>query len=103
MLADGEVCIFRTMPRKREPLVPLEEETCDRKAVLRWLGSRTLEEAGRELGRTKQWLSRWFRHEAELHDLDVDQWVRATGVSRRKLLDGRIESRLLVERLQAAA
>lgn len=76
-----------------------KDETRDRKAVERWMSGRTLEEAGALLGKRKQWMSQWFRHEVELDDLDVDHWVKITGVSRRSFLDGRYDSRKLAERL----
>jgi hypothetical protein len=90
------------MARKRQRVVEKKEETRDRKAVERWMGDRTLEEAGLELGKRKQWMSEWFRHEVELDDLDVDHWESITGVSRRTFLDGRYDSRKLVERLSGS-
>lgn len=83
------------MPRKRTPVVPAHRETRDRRAFLRWMGSRTLEGVGQELGKSKQRMSEWLRHETEIDDLEVDTWVEVTGIGRRTFLEGRYESRNL--------
>ena len=81
------------MGRKLTPRVSAEDETSDRRAFLRWLGNRRLQDAGDLVGRNKGFMSMWVRHLAELQDAEIDQWVEATGISQRTFLEGRFESR----------
>lgn len=81
------------MPRPLERIVDPESETPDRLAVLRWKGDRRLQDVGELLGRSKQWISKWLKHQAELRDEEIPLWVEQTGISRRTFLEARFESR----------
>lgn len=86
---------------RRHPVVPSHSETLDRRLVAAWMADRTLDAAGRELGRNRVFMSRWFRHEAELRDFELDLWSEVTGVTKRTFMDGRYESRKLAQELAA--
>lgn len=81
------------MPRSLNLDISLDDETVDRRAVRRWMGDRRLREIGELVGRSKQFVSKWLKHQAQLRDAEIDLWVTATGISRRTFLEGRFESR----------
>lgn len=82
------------MGRPITTIVPIEQETEDRRAFLEWLGDGTLSEAGEVLGRPKSFMSRWIRHLMELADDDIPHWTKATGIGVDIWLRGRMDSRL---------
>lgn len=73
--------------------IEIDQDTTDRRALRRWKGERRLQDIGEVVGRSKQFVSKWLKHQAELRDEEIEQWVAATGISRRTFLDGRFESR----------
>lgn len=87
------------MARTRERVIPRDRETPDRRAFERWMGKRTLGTIAPLLGTSKQRLSEWLRHEAEVSDLDVDRWVRVTKIARSTFFEGRYRSVKLRARL----
>jgi hypothetical protein len=81
------------MPRPLDLEIEIEDDTTDRRALRRWKGERRLQDIGESVGRSKQFVSKWLKHQAELRDEEIEQWVTATGISRRTFLEGRFESR----------
>lgn len=71
----------------------IEDETKCRRAFIRWLGERTVKEAGELLGRSPSWMSMWLHHRVELRDDELDRWSESVGVSVRTFMEGRFDSR----------
>lgn len=85
------------MARTRERLIPKSRETTDRRAVLKWMDGRTLAEAAQHLPCGAQHLSRWLRHEVELSDAQIVQWVPVVGASEQTFVMGRLKSRAIAK------
>ena len=91
------------MSRTRTPLIPIDQDTPDRRGVLRWLGKRKLSEAAPLLDCNTAYLSSWLRHKREISDKRIAHWSQVTGVTPRIFLEGRYASRALAKRLGAKA